>query len=303
MSAKRATVVGLGLCVIDHLYLVEAQDPRAERQNYRDRRVSVGGMVTNALAQVARLGARAELVTQLGDDPDGVRARRELRTLGIGTRSVQVSRAMPTTVAVVFVDPATGERRFLTAPRAKLEARVRGLDLAAIRPGRVLLVDGHFPSQLRRAARRARKHGVPVVGDLSDARPAYVALLPYLDRPVLPEGFVRAWHRGTPSDAIRRLHDEFGAEAVVTQGSRGGLYWNDGRVARYRSPRVTVRDTTGAGDAFHGAFAVGLAEGLPLADNVARAARAGATACTRVGATAKLLGRSAWERVRATASR
>ena len=44
-----------------------------------------------------------------------------------------------------------------------------------------------------------------------------------------------------------------------------------------------MRDTTGAGDAFHGAFTAGLAQGLSLEANIERAAKAGARACTRHG--------------------
>jgi len=81
----------------------------------------------------------------------------------------------------------------------------------------------------------------------------------------------------------------------VTLGARGGIYWHDGKVRRFRSPGVRVRDTTGAGDVFHGAFAAGLAHGLPLPEIVARAARAGALACTALGATARLASRREWE--------
>jgi len=133
------------------------------------------------------------------------------------------------------------------------------------------------------------------VADFSDPRPPYLSLLPLASHPVLPEAFVRAWAPGDPADALRRLRDETGASPVVTQGARGGLYWHEGRVRRYRSPRVPVRDTTGAGDAFHGAFAAGLAHGLPLPEIVARAARAGAVACTALGGSGRLATRREWE--------
>ena len=58
---------------------------------------------------------------------------------------------------------------------------------------------------------------------------------------------------------------------------------------RFRAPRVRVVDSTGAGDVFHGAFAAGVAQGLPLARNLARASRAGALACTALGGMTRLL--------------
>jgi len=111
-------VVGLGLCVVDHLYVVERLDPRAERIYYVERRVTGGGMVGNALTQAARLGCQAHALSAVGDDADGRFVRRALRAAGVVTRRLAVDAGCPTTIAVVQVDRHTGERRFLVADRA-----------------------------------------------------------------------------------------------------------------------------------------------------------------------------------------
>ena len=86
-----------------------------------------------------------------------------------------------------------------------------------------------------------------------------------------------------------RLRDECGCTPVLTQGARGGLWLDGARPRRFRSPRVRVCDTTGAGDAFHGAFAAGLAQGLSWSANLARAARSGARCCTAMGGFAAVV--------------
>ena len=278
--------------------MVDELAGRSERSRYVQRCVETGGMASNALVQAARLGCRAELISLVGDDAEGRWLRQRLRAAGVATRGLLLSHSFPTTVAVVMIRRRDGERRFLTAYRAPFERRAPEFDLAPVKRGRVLLLDGHFPTQARLAAKRARSLGVPVVADLSDPRPDYVRLLPWVDHPVLPEAFVRAWAPGDPADALRRLHGEFGAHGVVTLGARGGIYWHEGRVRRFRSPRVRVRDTTGAGDAFHGAFIAGLAHGLAMPEIVARAARAGAIACTAIGATTRLATRAEWQGTR-----
>ena len=117
-------VVGLGLCVVDHLYVVEDLDPAAERIYYVDRRETGGGMVGNALTQAARLGCQAHVLSAVGDDADGRFVRRALRAAGVITRRLVIDAACPTTVAVVQVDRRTGERRFLVADRGARERRV-----------------------------------------------------------------------------------------------------------------------------------------------------------------------------------
>jgi sulfofructose kinase len=279
----RARVIGLGLTVVDHAYLVDRLDAADERTRYTDRVVSVGGMVAGALVQVAMLGCRAQLLSVVGDDDDGHRVRRALRTAGVDTRRLVLSASLPTTVAVVLVRQRDGARRFLVPFRRGLERRAPTLDLSPIRRGSVLLVDGHFPSQAARAVRIAAERGVPVVGDFNRPTPEVMRLLPHVDFPIVPEEFAEAFTPGRAADTLRRLREEFGGQPILTRGARGGVYLDGARVRRFRAPRVHVRDTTGAGDAFHGAFAAGLVQGLPLPRNLARAAECGARCCTRLG--------------------
>jgi len=286
MGAVKRRVVGLGLCVVDQLFRVERLDLEHPRTRWLERRTATGGMACNATLQAASLGCRAELLSVIGDDSEGRFLRRELRRGGVGTRRLVVSRELPTTVAVVLVAERGGERRFIVPDRRGLERSAPELDLGGIDARCVLLVDGHFPQQALRAVRRARRLGATVVGDFSRPRPALLALLPYVDFPIVPEEFALAYGDGDPRRALRRLRDRFGGAPVVTLGARGGLSLNAGRLRRYRARRVAVRDTTGAGDAFHGAFAAGLAHGLAFDACIDLAARAAARCCRTLGGAA-----------------
>jgi sulfofructose kinase len=285
-------VIGLGLCVVDHLFLLDRLDLAGERTRYREWVVSAGGMVTTAMAEAARLGCASQVVSALGDDDAGRWVRRELRAAGVGTRYLLGSRRLPTTVALVLVARRSGERRFVVADRAAVERRAPRLDLGGIRRGAVLLIDGHFARDARRAVRRAAERGVPVVADFHRPTPDALRLLPDVDHAVVPESFAAAFTPDRPRDTLYRLRDEFGCNPVLTRGARGGLWLEGARVRRFEAPRVRVVDTTGAGDAFHGAFAAGLVQGLPLARNLARAARSGARCCGALGGVASVARRA-----------
>ncbi len=69
MSYRR--VVGLGLCVVDHIYVVTPVSWEETRLRYTERRVAPGGMTTTALAQAARLGCNAHVLSVVGDDEGG----------------------------------------------------------------------------------------------------------------------------------------------------------------------------------------------------------------------------------------
>ncbi|MGH0036753.1 MAG: carbohydrate kinase family protein [Myxococcota bacterium] len=289
-SAPRA-VVGLGLCVLDQLWVVDDDRLRARRTRWTEHARGPGGMVATALAQAARLGCPAHLLSVVGDDAAGREVLAALRGHGVSTRRVVRDGRHPTSVASVLVDRRTRDRRFVVADRRAVERDAPELDLAPIRRGRVLLLDGHFGRSALAAARRARAEGVPVVGDFCDARPIHRRLLPFVDHPIVPEEFVAAWGAGGPRETLRDLAERFGGSPVVTLGARGALAWLDGRAHRIPARRVRVRDTTGAGDVFHGAFAAGLAHGWDPLSSLHLAARAAARACTGLGGTARLLER------------
>src|SRR5262249_1162251 len=164
--------------------------------------------------------------------------------------------------------------------------------------GSVLLVDGHFPAQALRAARRAREVGATVVGDFHRDGPAVRRLLPFVDHAIVPLEVAQS--RGQdPRRTLADLARVCGGAPVVTLGERGGIALVGGRVRRWRAARVRVVDTTGAGDALHGAVAAGLAHGLALEACLELGALAAARVCTALGGTAALLPRRELRRGRA----
>ncbi len=297
MAFKR--IVGLGLCVVDHLYVVDGLDLARTRTRFGERRVSMGGMVTTALAQAASLGCNTHILSVLGNDAEGRSLRRSLRAAGIKTGRLVLSSSLPTTVAVILVERRTGERRFIVPDRRPLERRAPALDLSPIDRDTLLLVDGHFPDQALRAVKRARQRGATVIADFHLPRPGVRRLLPYVDYPIVPLEFVQTGNDPDPHRALRRLADRHGGRPVVTLGSRGGLYLEGRRVRRFRAHPTRVRDTTGAGDVFHGAFAAALYHDLDFESALDLAARAAALNCSALGGTGRLMKRDELRRFRA----
>lgn len=282
-------VVGLGLCVLDHIYVVEDDRLPGIRTRYTERCVSPGGMVSTAIAAAARLGCEAHLLSALGDDREAREILRRLRELGVRTRRVLRSPGCRTDVAAVLVHRRTGSRRFLVPDRRALERNAPDFDLSVVGRRTLLLVDGHFPRHAVHAMKRTRELGGKVIADFSDARPAFRKLLPWVDYAVLPLDFARSWGVGGSRDTLRALAERYGCTPVLTEGSKGALVLESGRIRRIPPHKVRVRDTTGAGDVFHGAFAAGLCHGRGVLDSLRLASRAAALACTALGGLGRLM--------------
>ncbi len=280
---KQARVVGLGLCVRDDIFVVDRVGLDEPRIRYHEHVTLPGGMVANAVMVAAGEGADAHLLSMVGDDAEGRFLGSALRAHGVSTRRLVRSRVHGTTTAVVLTEKRTGNRRFIVPDRRVMEREAPDFDLSILRPGTVLMIDGHFPKQALRALRRARESGVPVVGDFSDARPAFVRLLPHVDYPILPLDFVRGYGEGNVRRTLRALHQRFGGTPVVTQGEKGATALIDGEYLVFSPPQTRVVDTTGAGDAFHGAFAAALAKGASVPKALRRASRRAAEACRHLG--------------------
>lgn len=289
-------VVGLGLCVVDHVYLVGKPDPSGVRTRFTERLVAPGGMVGTAIAQAAQLGSDAHVLSVVGDDTDGRMIRKSLKAFGVKTQRLLLSRESETTVAVVLVAKRGGERSFIVPDRRKLEHGVPDFDLQPIRSGSVLMVDGHFAAQALRAVRRARQCGATVIGDFHRPSPAVRRLLPFIDFPIVPQEFVDHFAEGDPPRAIRELAERYGGNPIITLGANGGIYWEAGKIRRYRAQRVKVVDTTGAGDVFHGAFATALTRKATVRDAIALGVRAASLCCTALGGTGRLMSRAESER-------
>ncbi len=284
-------VVGLGLCVVDHIYLVDALAADATRTRYAERLVSAGGHVGTALRQVAALGCRARVLTAIGDDDEGRVVRRALRDAGVGIQGLLTSSRLRTTVAVVLVDRRNGERRFVLPDRRGLEAAAPVFDLSRVDGRAILLVDGHFPKQALRAVRRAREVGAKVVADFHRLNASARALLPYVDHAIVSEEIVQAAGFASPRAALTWLTQHSRGRPVMTQGARGGLWLDGKRFRRYAPHSARVVDTTGAGDVFHGAFTAGLVFGLEFEACLDLAGRAAAGNCTALGGAGRLMTR------------
>lgn len=243
-----------------------------------------GGKGSNQAVAAARLGAEVTLLTAVGDDDFGRAARELWRAEGVGAAQVLTSEA-PTMVGFILVEPS-GENRIAIAPGAldELDAAAVERFRAEIAAADILVVSMEIPEEAVVAALRlGRETGTRTLLNPAPARPLPEECWPLIDvitpnqteAPVLLGLDPR--HGLGDEELVRVLRERTGGVAVLTRGGEGALVAEASgvtTVAPYRASAVV--DTTGAGDSFTAAFAVALAEGLPVARAAGFAAAAGA---------------------------
>jgi sugar/nucleoside kinase (ribokinase family) len=280
-------VVGLGYCVYDILALVPRvpQFDDVEMAHVSDLVFDGGGPVGTALTAVSRLGERAGYVGLLGEDSEGFWLRDRFISDRVDVAHLRLSPAVGTNVCVILVDQRTAGRAFICHQRISSgDLRLDDDDREYIRSARILHLDGQFIPAAVQAAGWARDAGVKVSFDGNHPRHGLDRLLPLVDWLIVARPFPEAQTGLSNLDqAAAALLDRGPELLVVTDGESGCHVWAPGR--HFHSPgfRVGARDTTGAGDAFHGAFLYAMLQGWGLRQTARFASAAAALNCLTLG--------------------
>jgi sugar/nucleoside kinase (ribokinase family) len=274
--------VFVGLATVDLIHRVGRPVGPNEKATALSQEIVAGGPAANAAVTFALLGADAVLVTDLGTHPLARLARTDLEAYGVQVRAVDPDSAGTPAVSSIRVLDGTGERSVVSVnadtrtapPPPWLPAVLDGAD--------VLLLDGHHPLVAAAAARAARERDVPVVLDAGSWKPVLGELLPLVDVAICSADF-----RLPDGSHPASLLDRGVRRVAITRGPDPVLWWSTdgGDPGTVPVPEVPVRDTLGAGDVLHGAFAWHLATrpDAPFASQLAAAGAVASDRCTHVG--------------------
>ena len=266
--------------------------------------VNRGGKGANQAVAARRLGAEVRLIGCVGDDDAGAAMRRALDEQGIGVDGVVTAPGAATGTALIFVD-REGHNQIGVAPGANHRLTVemaRGGE-PSIEWAQVLVSQLEVPVPVVRwALETARGHGVPTVLNPAPVQELSDELLGLVTYLTPNAGEVAALTGIEVSDldsgrrAAARLCERGVGTVIITLGEEGALVYDGATAVHFEAFPIEVIDTTGAGDAFNGALAVGLSAGGSLEQVIPLASAAAALTCTRRGAQDALPDRAAVER-------
>ncbi len=288
-TQPRYDVLGLGAVSVDELvYVDDFPKPDSKIPMLKQER-QAGGLAGTALVAAARLGSSCAYAGALGRDELSLFIVDGLNEEGVSTEWIARRIGARPLHNAVLVDVRAKTRAILVdtgGDKGGADEELPAEDL--ILCSRVLLVDHVGLAGMTRAARIARRAGIPVIGDFESHGPEpFEELLSLTDHLVVPRDFARelaGTQRGAA--AVRALWDSSRSAVVVTAGADGAWFACSETGDRiYHQPAffVDVEDTTGCGDVFHGAYAAALAKGLGMKDRVRFASAAAALKASRPG--------------------
>lgn len=281
------SVLCVGASVLDTIFRVHDL-PKGEGKILPYEMLEIAeGMAASAAYAIVRLGGNASLWGAVGNDETGARILRDLGDDGIDMSGMTIAEGARSALSTILVDER-GERLIVPFYDHHLHDTAKAFEDADIAKFDAVLVDVRWPKLAFNVLQAARRVGIPAILD-GDVAPVEVLekLAPAASHIVFSEPAATSLTglNDIPSmlPALRQKLPD--ALLCITAGSLG-CYWLEETsdvVEHQATLKIKAVDTLAAGDAFHGAFALGIAEGLPLRETMKLASATAALKCEVFG--------------------
>lgn len=258
------------------VFSVDEMPVKPEKHRASEFETIGGGPAATAAVAICRLGGVAKLAARVGDDLMAGLIVTELESYGVDCELLKRMKGRRSSVSAVIVDGA-GERLIVNYLDREMNSKPDWLPERL--PGNVaaVLADSRWPEGALFGLQLAQQRNVPAILDADLPAPLDGKLVEAATHVAFSAGGLAAFSGiDNPEEALRSVDERTDAWCCVTLGPQGTLAIQDGRLAHQPAFDITVRDTLGAGDVWHGAFALALAEKHPIdeAMNFASAAAA-----------------------------
>jgi sulfofructose kinase len=296
---SRPEVVCTGIAVLDAVFRV-ARFPVPEAKTQASELMFIsGGCAANAAVSIARLGGRARFAGPLGG-PAGAEAIGDRILAALAVEQVDTAwcprvPGVASSMSAICVDP-DGERAIVNYRDDRLAAALPSDPSAIVATADAVLADNRFPEFVLPICAAGRARGIPVVLDADKPTRTTDALLGTASHVVFSAEGLRATAATHDLGAgLERIAAASRAFLAATDG-KNGVFWREPGMPgkSHWMPAFPIQpvDTLAAGDVFHGAFALALAEGRAEIDAMRFAAAAAAIKCTRFGGISGAPGRA-----------
>ena len=285
MSSKK-NILCIGMPVRDLTFGVQAVPGRGQKF-HADRFAQIcGGNALNAAIGISRLGGHATLTGPMGDaaETSSQYLFDDLAKEGIDTSHLVHMPGLVTPISGIMMDPS-GERTIISFRDPALwKVKLPSPDVL-LKDCDAILIESRCAEFSTDLCHEARRRNIPVVVDIDSTMSQSEGLLSASSHLIFSDEALQGT-AGTADDvaALRKMAKLTSSFLAVTLGPKGTLWLDEsGEIQKTPAFPVHTVDTLGAGDIFHGAFALEFAGGSSIPDALRFASAAAALKCTRYG--------------------
>ena len=289
-SRKPPRIVCTGITVLDEVFRVkEFPQPDGKVQATEFFTVN-GGCAANDAVAIERLGGRAALAGPLGgpagEDDNGDRVLAALARERVDCTLCQRVAGLPTALSAIFMN-ARGDRTIVTYRDERVAGTVPADPDKIVAGADLVLADNRYPAFVTPICRAARRRDVAVVIDGDRPTVEDDPLFKLATHLIFSSECLRATTRDADlAEGLARMARRTRAFLAVSNGPDDILFIAGGKLCRLPVFAIDAVDTLGAGDAFHGGFALALAEGKDEVEAMRFGAAVAGIKCSRIGGSA-----------------
>lgn len=286
MTSQAQGVLFVGALTLDTLYSVDSFSEGPGKYLSQQSMSMASGMATNAAFAAVKLSGKAALWASVGSDLRAAALISDIEADGIDCSYVRHVEGGQSANAIIVVDKE-GERWVVVDYDPLTQAPPERDELPPIDQFRAVMADVRWPGAAKMALEKARESGRYAILDADVAEPEVLKELSASATHVVASasGAEILCDVTNPIEAASTIAHQYQCFVCVTCGGQG-TYWTSPDHAEVRhtpAPKVDVVDTNGAGDVFHGAFALAMAEGKSEQTSIQFASCAAALKCTVLG--------------------
>ncbi|UGA56873.1 PfkB family carbohydrate kinase [Vibrio sp. VB16] len=273
----------LGITVLDRVQRVKELPTSGGKFVATDYFEIGGGPAATAAVAVAKLGHEVDFIGRVGGDSVAKTMLDELAGYGVNvTKSIHIPSASSAFSAVLVDDE--GERMIINYQDKSLSRDIEPLKSVDFSTYSTILCDVRWPEGAKYALEQARKYRIPSVLDADLSPDSISDLVELADHVAFSQpGLAKFTETDDPIQGLKTAQKRTKGKVYVTVGAEG-CYWLEGGELKHQQGKVVdVVDTTGAGDVFHGAFAVAVSEQMESRQSVVFSNTVAALKCTKLG--------------------
>ena len=271
----------VGLTTLDLIYLTTRLPHNNEKIVALRQTIAAGGPSTNAAVTFNCLGSRAKLLSTIGNHPLSHLIRSDLEEYSVEFTDLDGDKSESPPVSSIFVTESTGERAIISINATKFQARVEQIPTNILSCIDIVLIDGHQIAISRAIAQQAKARNIPVVLDGGSWKPGLESILPFIDYAICSSDFYPPTCHDR-EDVFNYLKAQKIPYIAITNGAENIQYLSPNKQGEISIDKVTVVDTLGAGDIFHGGFCHYVLR-QPFAEALCSAAQIASFSCQYFG--------------------
>jgi sulfofructose kinase len=289
-SIEAPRILCAGIIVLDEVFRVDAFPEADGKVQATGFFVVNGGCAANAAVAIARLGGRAALAGPLGgpagEDTNGDRVLAALARENVDCTFCQRVDGLATALSAIFMN-ARGDRTIVTYRDERIAATTPIDPDGIVAAADAVLADNRYPAFVTPICEAARRRGLPVIVDGDRPTNEDEPLFRIATHVIFSSECLRATTGATDLAAgLARMARKTGAFVAVSNGPNDILFLDGGKLRQLPVFAIAAVDTLGAGDAFHGGFALALAEGMSEVEAMRFGAAVAGIKCSRIGGSA-----------------